>query len=79
MRGRQAQPELDLREDRVLHPPAGGRACSPESRRPSTGVQQRDDRRAQPPLHHDVAIYNDFTTTQGWAPEGVRFCQPVLF
>jgi hypothetical protein len=27
----------------------------------------------------DVAIYNDFTTTQGWAPEGVRFCQPVLF
>ena len=27
----------------------------------------------------DAAIYNDFTTNQGWLPEGVRFCSPVLF
>jgi len=27
----------------------------------------------------DLAIYNDFSTTQGWAPEGIRFCEPLLF
>ena len=24
----------------------------------------------------DLSIYQDFTTTKGWAPEGIRFCSP---
>jgi len=27
----------------------------------------------------DESIYLDFTTTRGWAPEGVRFCAPFIF
>jgi hypothetical protein len=27
----------------------------------------------------DVAIYNDFTTTQGGRRKACGFCQPVLF
>jgi len=60
--------------------PAAAGACSPGITTPIYRAYNNGMTGA--PNHRfttDVAIYNDFTTTQGWAPEGVRFCQPVLF
>jgi hypothetical protein len=72
--GPQAQPELDLREDRVLHlGRAAGLLAGPHSpiyRMYNNGMTGAPNHRFTTRL----AIYTHLTTTSGWAPEGV----PVL-
>jgi hypothetical protein len=76
--GRQAQPGLAVREDRVL-PRARGRRYLPVFWTPVFRMYNNGMTGA--PNHRfttDESIYVDFTTNRGWAPEGVRFCAPFI-
>ena len=78
VRRAQAQPELDLREDRVPHRGACGRRVRRSARCRSTGCTTTGRRGA--PNHRfttDLALYQQFIGTMGWLPENIGFCAPL--
>ena len=74
--GLKLNPAWVVREDRVLHPRTGERLVRGRHGTGLPDVQQRADRRTEPPVHQRPVDLPGSSRRPDWAPEGIAFCAP---